>query len=506
MKRIAAALYGLLAYVAFLLPIGYLVGFLADAGVAKTVDRGAGPLGPPLAVDLALLLGFGLQHSIMARSGFKRWIERWLPRSLERSTYVLGSGLTLALLFYLWRPIPAVLWDATGTPVGLLAWGGFAAGIGLGVAATFALSHLHLFGVAQIAAHIGGREHPNPVLRDSLLYRLVRHPMTAGLLLAFWSVPRMTVGHLVFAVGMTVYGLLGTVLEERELLRSFPDGYRAYRMEVPALVPLLRPRWLPARARGLAWELALMATGLTGATIFLLGGLRIPAGGPQVGPPLERDTLVVQGHRRSYALYDPGVSTERPLIIALHGTGGTADRLHRLLGGELERVALRRGWLVAYPEADRGRWNDCRRVSMSPAAARPDDVAFLRGLIARLVLERRVDPDKVFVLGYSGGGHMGFRMALEAPEALAAVAVFGANLPAEGDLVCDATGNVPAVLLVNGMADPVNPYRGGDVIAPLGLYLGRVRSAEESARYFERLSRDRVRLVPIPGGGHTVPG
>lgn len=509
MKRIAAALYGSVAYLAFLLPVGYLVGFLADVGVPKTVDRGAGPLGPPLAVDLVLLLVFGLQHSIMARSGFKRRIERWVPRSMERSTYVLVSGLTLLLLFQLWRPIPAVLWDATGTPLETLAWGGFVAGFGLAVATTFALSHAHLFGVAQVAAYVRGREHPRMALRQSLVYRIVRHPMTLGLLLACWSSPRMTIGHLVFAAGMTVYSLWGTVLEERELVRSFPDGYRAYRSKVPALVPILRPRWLPAPARGLATEVALTGIGVAALSLLLLGRVRVSAAGTPADPRLEHGTLRQDGRSRSYALFDPGVSAASPLILALHGTGGSANRLHGFLGGELERVAERRGWLVAYPEALGGSWNDCRRGTGSRSrAAGLSDVAFLKELIGRLVREGRADPDSVFLLGYSGGGHMAFRMALEAPEAITAVAVFGANLPDEQELLCDSGGRVPPILLVNGTRDPVNPYHGGDVIAPTGIYLGRVRSAEESARFFDGLSHGRgvVRLVSIPDGGHAVPG
>lgn len=509
MKRIAAALYGFVAYLAFLLPIGYLLGFLADLGLPKTVDRGAGPFGPPLAVDLTLLLIFGLQHSIMARPGFKRRVERWVPPSLERSTYVLVSGLTLALVFVLWRPIPAVLWDVAGTPLATLAWAGFAAGIGLAVVSTLALSHLHLFGVAQVAAYVTGREHPRLTLRDSLLYRIVRHPMTAGLMLASWSAPRMTVGHLLFAVGMTAYGLWGTVLEERDLVRSFQDGYRAYRMQVPALIPIIRPAWLPGRGRGLATEIAIIAAGIAALSLLLLGGVRVPATRAHAAPGLQPGTLRVNGTDRSYALFDPDVSKPSALILALHGSGGTGARLRRFLGGALERVAHRRGWLVAYPEAFEGRWNDCRRGSHSSVReAGLDDVAFLRGLIVRLTEEGRVDPDRVFLLGYSGGGHMAFRMALEAPETITAVAVFGANVPDEAELLCRAAGSIPAVMLVNGTHDPVNPWEGGDVITPLGAYLGRVRSARQSARYLERLSSGRapVRLVAVPGGGHSVPG
>lgn len=534
MRRILAALYAALAYLAFLLPIAYLVGFLADTGVPKTVDRGAGPLGPSLQVDLLLLLAFGLQHSVMARPGFKRRLQRWVPPGLERSTYVLASGTVLGILFWLWRPVPLVLWEVTGTPLEGLAWAGFVGGLGLAVWATFALSHLHLFGVPQAAAWGRRREPPGMVLRESLLYRIVRHPMTAGLLLLFWSTPRMTLGHAVFALGMTAYSLLATVLEERDLMRLFPERYGAYRMRVPALVPPLRPGRVLPRGGGLAVELTLVGA----AALLPLASLsRIslrPPDLPETDPPLERQTLVVSGHVRSFVLFDPeggnrGAAREdasgpddsgdrtarglprprRPLVLALHGSGGNAGRFRGFLGGELERLAAERGWLVAYPEAVRGVWNDCRRrAGAAPRAAGIDDVDFLRRLADRLARERHADPRRVFLLGYSGGGHMAFRVGLEAPSVVRAVAVFGASLPTEDELACDPGWAGVPVLMVNGTRDPVSPFTGGDVIAPTGRALGAVRASRESARWFEERAGGRavVRLVSIEGGGHAVPG
>jgi methanethiol S-methyltransferase len=508
MKRLAAVLYGFLAYLAFLLPVGYLVGFLADFGVPKTVDRGAGAPGPALAVDLALLLAFGLQHSVMARPGFKVAVERWIPRSMERSTYVLASGLTLVLVYGLWRPVPAVLWDVSGTPWEPLAWTGYAVGWGVAVWATFALSHLHLFGVSQVAAWVRGRPHPRMVLRDTVLYRIVRHPMTAGLLLAFWSTPRMTLGHFVFAAGMTAYCLVATALEERDLLRSFPESYRAYRRRVPALVPLLRPGRLLSGRHGFAIELTVLAAMLGLVALATLRGLGPATVSAEPSSRLERDAIDVDGHRRSYALYDPGSPGPRPLVVALHGTGGRADRLHAFLGGELERVADANEWLVVYPEAV-GSWNDCRRaVGGAMGAGALDDVAFVRELVARLARERGADPGRVFVLGFSGGGHMAFRLAFEAPERVAAVAVFAASLPTEGELACDVPNEVPPMMLVNGSADLVSPVHGGDVITPDGRMLGTVRSAAETARVLRTRVRRQgeVHLVVLPRGGHTVPG
>lgn len=513
MRRVAAALYGFLAYLAFLIPIGYLVGFLADWGVPKTIDRGAGlQAGSALAVDLALLVAFGLQHSVMARSGFKRAIERWVPKPMERSTYVLASGLALAALFWLWRPIPAVLWDVSGTALGALAGVGFATGWGLAVWATFALSHFHLFGVSQVAAYVRGQEHPRLALRRTLLYRIARHPMTAGLLLAFWSTPRMTQGHLVFAAGMALYSLVATVLEERELLREFGRGYRAYRREVPALVPVLRPGLVLPRWAGLGVELTLVALGLTWGAAVPLKGAGVdtsPADGrlPQVRS--ERLTIEHGGAQRSVSVYDPGQDAvaPRPLVLALHGTGGDARRLHALLGGVLEREAASRGWLVAYPEAVQGVWNDCRKAADSPArAAGVDDVAFLRAVVDRLTRERRADPERVYLLGYSGGGHMAYRVALEAGSWARGIAVFAASLPKDENLLCRDTGEPVPIMVVNGRRDLVNPVAGGDVIAPDGRFLGSVRSARATARYFEqRLGDAPIRLVLVDGG-HAVPG
>lgn len=523
MRWILSIAYGALAYLAFLLPIGYLVGFLADVGVPKTVDRGAGPLGPSLAVDVALLVGFGLQHSVMARPWFKEALQGWVPEGLERSTYVLISGLTLSAVFWLWRPIPLVMWEVSGTPLGALAWTGFGAGWVLAVWSTFALSHFHLFGVTQARAYARELEHPRLKLREPRLYRIVRHPMTAGLLLAFWSAPRMTLGHAIFAAGMTVYSLWATVLEERDLLRTFPDGYRKYRMEVPALLPLLRPGRVVPRRGGLALELSLVALLAALPFVRLAGASLKPPAPGETEPTVEAHRLSVADRERTFALFDPrhgaagGVASgaalptanPRPLVLALHGTDGGASRLRGFLGGDLERVAASRGWLVAYPEAVGGVWNECRRRAGSrPRSMGVDDVAFLRALVERLVRERRADPSRVFAMGYSGGGHMAFRLAMEAPSLVAGVAVFGASPPVEEASVCEPAPGAVAVMIVNGTDDPVNPFVGGDAIAPTGTPLGPVMGSEEGARFFDALAggRAEVRLVRIEGGGHVVPG
>jgi methanethiol S-methyltransferase len=508
MRRMLGLVCGALGYLGFLLPIGYLVGFLADVGVPKSVDRGAGPWVPALWVDLGLLSAFGLQHSVMARPAFKRWLRRWIPPALERSVYCMASGSALALLFWLWCPIPAVLWDVSGTIAGALAWLGYAVGWGMAMWATFAVGHLQFAGVTQAAAHAGGAEPPRAALRTRVLYRVVRHPMTAGLLIAFWSIPRMTLGHLMFAATMTLYCLMGTALEERELLRSFPERYRGYRMQVPALVPFFRPRRLVPHRGAFGAELAVLGLIATAVPLWLLvSSARVSS--PKDAAPLEREEILVGGHRRTYALFDPptAASYSRPLVLALHGTGGSAGRLQGFLGGELERAAVRRGWMVAYPEALDGAWNDCRAaVHRTPRARGVDDVAYLRALIARLESGRDVNVGRVYVVGYSGGGHMGFRLALEAPELVVGVAAFAASLPTDEALHCTPRPGTPPVMIVNGTSDLVNPWRGGDVITPTGAVLGPVRSSEDTAAFLRSVGGGTVRLVVLRGGGHAVPG
>lgn len=510
MRPILAKAYAAVAYLAFLLPIAYLVGFLSDAVVPKTVDHGAGPVGPSLVVDTLLLLAFGVQHSVMARSSFKRTLERWIPDGLERSTYVLASGVLLSMVFWLWRPIPMVLWDVSGTRLAWLVRVAFGSGLAVAVWATFALSHLHLFGVSQTAAYARGDAPSDPAFRDSALYRVVRHPMTAGLLLMFWSAPRMSLGHAVFAAGMTIYSLAATILEERDLMRKFPNYYGAYRERVPALVPIMRPGLLVPRRSGLTWEALLVGTLAATPVLSVLGSSVAPPEPPPTEPPSESGTITVDGNARTFTVFDPAGGARagrRPLVLALHGTGGSALRLQGFLGGELEHLAAKRGWMVVYPEALDQSWHDCRSAVAPPPGSEVDDVGFIRRLVWHLA-ERGADPSRVYALGYSGGGHMAFRLALEAPSLVSGIAVFGASPPRPSASTCHSRKGAVPVLMVNGTADPVNPFGGGDVITPTGIPLGPVMSSEEGARFLEDVARGRadVRLVRIQGGGHVVPG
>lgn len=244
MKRTLALLYGLVTYALFLGVFLYAIGFVGDLLVPRSVDSGGpqAPLGEALLVN-ALLLGlFAVQHSVMARPGFKRWWTRIVPKSVERATYVLATNAVLVLLFWQWRPIPGTVW-AIDHPVGRgTLWGLFALGWLIVLAATFMISHAHLFGVQQVWQRFRRREPAEPRFQTPALYEHLRHPIMIGFLIAFWAAPEMTWGHLLFAAATTGYILIALRLEERDLVASFGDRYRAYQQRVPMLLPRLRPR------------------------------------------------------------------------------------------------------------------------------------------------------------------------------------------------------------------------------------------------------------------------
>ena len=232
-------LYGLAAYLAFLAAFACLVIFVGDLGAPRSVSVGpAAAPGAALAVDLGLLALFALQHSLMARPAFKRAWTRLIPSEAERSTYVLASSLALGLLYWGWRPLPGMVWQA-GPPalrLGLQAL--FWAGVALALASTFLISHAGLFGLGQAWARFRGRPYREPPFRLTALYARVRHPLMLGFLVVLWAAPTLTWSRLLFAAGMTVYILAGTWLEERDLLRVLGPDYAAYRRTVPRFFPM----------------------------------------------------------------------------------------------------------------------------------------------------------------------------------------------------------------------------------------------------------------------------
>lgn len=243
MRRSAALIYAAISYVLFLATIIYAIGFVTGLAVPKAIDTGAEvPLEEALTINLLLLALFAIQHSGMARRQFKVWLTRYMPKAVERSTFVLLSSLALALLFWQWRPIPALIWSvedplAAGVLTGI-ALGGWL----LVLSSTFLIDHLELFGLQQVLLHLRGRPMPQPSFRTPLLYRIVRHPIYLGFVIAFWVTPTMSVGHLLFAIATTGYILVGIALEERDLVELFGEEYRHYRSRVPMLIPGSRAR------------------------------------------------------------------------------------------------------------------------------------------------------------------------------------------------------------------------------------------------------------------------
>lgn len=238
MKRIAGLAYGLGGYVAFNAVVMYLVGFMGNFLVPVSVDAGpAASTGAAIAVDLVLLLGFALPHSIMARPGFKAWWTRIVAPDLERSTYIWISSALLAVLICLWRPIPAVVWQVDAAWARILLWSLFGIGWAMAMAATFQTDHFELLGVRQALAWFSGREYRPAPFGERGLYRWIRHPIMLGQLLGFWATPTMTAGHLLFALVMLAYVLVALRYEERDLLAMHGDTYRAYRDRTGKLLP-----------------------------------------------------------------------------------------------------------------------------------------------------------------------------------------------------------------------------------------------------------------------------
>lgn len=245
MKRLLFPLYGIAAYAFAMATLVYAIGFVGNIAVPKSIDTGAAAAWPrALLIDLALLGLFALQHSVMARRGFKRWWTRHVPQPIERCTYVLFASVALTLLFWQWRAMPDMVWSVANPGARQALAVLFYAGWILAPLSTFLINHFELFGLQQVVTAARGREPGELEFKTPGLYRVVRHPIYLGFLVAFWATPDMTLGHLVFAMATSVYILIGIALEERDLVHRFGDRYRQYRREVRMLVPW--PRRLDA--------------------------------------------------------------------------------------------------------------------------------------------------------------------------------------------------------------------------------------------------------------------
>lgn len=239
--RVVAFLYGIVAYLIFFVTFVYAIGFVENLVVPKTLDGAAAAPAPPLAqaviINLVLMSIFAIQHSVMARPQFKRWWTQFVPPSVERTTYVLLASLALALMIWQWQPMPAIAWQVADPRLSMAVTGLSFIGWLIVLTSTFLINHFELFGLHQVTNNLAGRPMPVPRFRTPVFYAFVRHPIYLGFIIAFWAIPTMTVGHLLFAAVTTAYIFFGIALEERDLIVVFGEEYRRYRQHVSMLIP-----------------------------------------------------------------------------------------------------------------------------------------------------------------------------------------------------------------------------------------------------------------------------
>jgi methanethiol S-methyltransferase len=243
LKRVLFFVYGSVSYLIFFGTFLYAIGFVGNIGVPTALDGPvSGPFWTALAIDVALLGLFAVQHSVMARPWFKEMWTRVVPKPIERSTYVLFSSLALIVLFWLWRPLGGEVWTVEDPAGRIVLFGLFAFGWGLVLVSTFLINHFDLFGLRQVWLYLLGRPYTHLRFGTPGPYRLVRHPLYVGWFFAFWMTPTMALAHLLFAVATTAYILIAIQFEERDLVREHGESYEQYRRSVPMLIPFARRR------------------------------------------------------------------------------------------------------------------------------------------------------------------------------------------------------------------------------------------------------------------------
>ena len=238
MGRMLGLAYGAVSYLLFFVTFLYAIGFVGNLVVPKSIDSGAsGAIGAAIAVNIVLLAIFAVQHSVMARPAFKAWWTKFVAKSVERSTYVLLSSLALILLFWQWQPLGSVIWSVENQIGATVLWALFALGWLIVLLSTFMIGHFELFGLTQVFENFKDRAPPPPDFKEPGFYKLVRHPIMLGFIIAFWATPVMTFGHLLFAAVTTAYILIALQLEERDLLALLGNSYADYKARVPMLLP-----------------------------------------------------------------------------------------------------------------------------------------------------------------------------------------------------------------------------------------------------------------------------
>lgn len=244
MSKLFSAAYAAVCYAIFLVAFLYAIGFVGNLIVPRSVDVSPTLLATGMAALLnAALLGmFAVQHSVMARQGFKKWWTQLVPKHIERSTYVLISSLILLGIFWFWAPMTTVVWSVSSPVLREVVWGVFALGWVVVLVSTFMIDHFDLFGLKQVYLYLNGKGPRPPEFKTHFFYGLVRHPIMSGFIIAFWAAPTMTLGHLLFAVATTGYILIGTRLEERDLVAAIGQPYVDYQRKVSALIPLPRAK------------------------------------------------------------------------------------------------------------------------------------------------------------------------------------------------------------------------------------------------------------------------